>query len=142
MDEISKPLTAFTTHNAVYQWKTMPFGLAGASGTFQKRNESYFKISFRELEQSSRLLTVAIIVCSVCEFSVSRFVNFLFLKSEMVKSATRGKFYSLGGACKELLPASGNRSDKRRDREEDLATTEGKRSKRKREEGEKKKPGS
>ncbi|GFT41312.1 hypothetical protein TNCV_628551 [Trichonephila clavipes] len=47
MDEESKPLTAFTTHNAVYQWKTMPFGLAGASGTFQKRNESYFKISFR-----------------------------------------------------------------------------------------------
>ncbi|GFT09019.1 retrovirus-related Pol polyprotein from transposon 297 [Trichonephila clavipes] len=34
MDEESKPLTAFTTHNAVYQWKTMPFGLAGASGTF------------------------------------------------------------------------------------------------------------
>ncbi|GFT48300.1 retrovirus-related Pol polyprotein from transposon opus [Trichonephila clavipes] len=32
MDEESKPLTAFTTHNAVYQWKTMPFGLAGASG--------------------------------------------------------------------------------------------------------------
>ncbi|GFV56449.1 hypothetical protein TNCV_4203731 [Trichonephila clavipes] len=30
------------------------------------------------------------------------------------------------GDCKELLPASGNRSDKRRDREEDLATTEGK----------------
>ncbi|GFV83380.1 retrovirus-related Pol polyprotein from transposon opus [Trichonephila clavipes] len=29
MDEESKPLTAFTTHNAVYQWKTMPFGLAG-----------------------------------------------------------------------------------------------------------------
>ncbi|GFW81780.1 hypothetical protein TNCV_2884541 [Trichonephila clavipes] len=25
MDEESKPLTAFTTHNAVYQWKTMPF---------------------------------------------------------------------------------------------------------------------
>ncbi|GFW33679.1 retrovirus-related Pol polyprotein from transposon opus [Trichonephila clavipes] len=31
---------------------------------------------------------------------------------------------TLGGACKELLPASGNRSNKRRDREEDLATTE------------------
>ncbi|GFU90372.1 RT_RNaseH domain-containing protein [Trichonephila clavipes] len=29
-----------------------------------------------------------------------------------------------GGACKELLPATGNRSNKRRDREEDLATTE------------------
>ncbi|GFS66274.1 retrovirus-related Pol polyprotein from transposon opus [Trichonephila clavipes] len=29
-----------------------------------------------------------------------------------------------GGACKELLPAPGNRSNKRRDREEDLATTE------------------
>ncbi|GFX23765.1 retrovirus-related Pol polyprotein from transposon opus [Trichonephila clavipes] len=28
------------------------------------------------------------------------------------------------GACKELLPAPGNRSNKRRDREEDLATTE------------------
>ncbi|GFX79406.1 retrovirus-related Pol polyprotein from transposon opus [Trichonephila clavipes] len=36
IDEESKPLTAFTTHNAVYQWKTMPFGLAGASGTFQR----------------------------------------------------------------------------------------------------------
>ncbi|GFX39193.1 retrovirus-related Pol polyprotein from transposon opus [Trichonephila clavipes] len=34
-------------------------------------------------EQSSRLLTVTIIVCSVCEFSVSRFVNFLFRVSEM-----------------------------------------------------------
>ncbi|GFW33677.1 hypothetical protein TNCV_2212091 [Trichonephila clavipes] len=32
--------------------------------------------------------------------------------------------------CKELLPASGNRSNKRRDREEDLATTEEKRSER------------
>ncbi|GFW26134.1 retrovirus-related Pol polyprotein from transposon opus [Trichonephila clavipes] len=29
-----------------------------------------------------------------------------------------------GGACKELLPAPGNRSNKRRDREEDLATRE------------------
>ncbi|GFV77215.1 retrovirus-related Pol polyprotein from transposon opus [Trichonephila clavipes] len=29
-----------------------------------------------------------------------------------------------GGACKELLPAPGNRSNKRRDREKDLATTE------------------
>ncbi|GFS74606.1 hypothetical protein TNCV_3977531, partial [Trichonephila clavipes] len=48
-------------------------------------------------EQSSRLLTVAIIVCSVCGFSVSRFVNFLFLVSDMVKSATRGKFYSWVG---------------------------------------------
>ncbi|XP_055944323.1 uncharacterized protein LOC129975294 [Argiope bruennichi] len=36
MDEESKRLTAFATHNAVYQWKTMPFGLAGASGTFQR----------------------------------------------------------------------------------------------------------
>ncbi|GFU98931.1 retrovirus-related Pol polyprotein from transposon opus [Trichonephila clavipes] len=51
------------------------------------------------LEQSSRLLTVAIIVCSVCGFSVSRW------------------------ACKEQLPAPGNRSNERRDREKDLATT-------------------
>ncbi|GFV80380.1 retrovirus-related Pol polyprotein from transposon opus [Trichonephila clavipes] len=51
------------------------------------------------LEQSSRLLTVAIIVCSVCGFSVSRFVNFLFLVSDMVKSATR-QILLLGGACK------------------------------------------
>ncbi|GFU90376.1 hypothetical protein TNCV_971321 [Trichonephila clavipes] len=31
---------------------------------------------------------------------------------------------SVYGHCKELLPAPGNRSNKRRDREEDLATTE------------------
>ncbi|GFY20412.1 retrovirus-related Pol polyprotein from transposon 17.6 [Trichonephila clavipes] len=43
MDEISKPLTAFTTHNAVYQWKTMPFGLAGASGTFQREMNRILK---------------------------------------------------------------------------------------------------
>ncbi|GFX87861.1 retrovirus-related Pol polyprotein from transposon 17.6 [Trichonephila clavipes] len=47
MDEESKPLTAFTTHNAVYQWKMMPFGLAGASGTFQREMNRIFKISFR-----------------------------------------------------------------------------------------------
>ncbi|GFV03133.1 retrovirus-related Pol polyprotein from transposon opus [Trichonephila clavipes] len=35
-----------------------------------------------------------------------------------------------GGACKELLPAPGNRSNKRRDREEDLATREEERSER------------
>ncbi|GFW06072.1 retrovirus-related Pol polyprotein from transposon opus [Trichonephila clavipes] len=39
------------------------------------------------LEQSSRLLTDAIIVCSVCGFSVSRFVNFLFLVSDMRKGS-------------------------------------------------------
>ncbi|GFV01840.1 retrovirus-related Pol polyprotein from transposon opus [Trichonephila clavipes] len=71
------------------------------------------------LEQSSRLLTVAIIVCSVCGFSVSRFVNFLFLVSDMVKSATR-RHLLLGGACKEQLPAPGNRSNERRYREKDL----------------------
>ncbi|GFV74274.1 retrovirus-related Pol polyprotein from transposon 297 [Trichonephila clavipes] len=43
MDEESKPLTAFTTHNAVYQWKTMPFGLAGASGIFQKEMNRILK---------------------------------------------------------------------------------------------------
>ncbi|GFU58197.1 retrovirus-related Pol polyprotein from transposon 17.6 [Trichonephila clavipes] len=43
MDEESKPLTAFTTHNAVYQWKTMPFGLAGASGTFQREMNRILK---------------------------------------------------------------------------------------------------
>ncbi|GFS39661.1 retrovirus-related Pol polyprotein from transposon 297 [Trichonephila inaurata madagascariensis] len=36
MDECSEPLMAFTTHNAVYQWKTMPFGLDGVSGIFQR----------------------------------------------------------------------------------------------------------
>ena len=36
MQEESKPLTAFSTHNGVYQWKVMPFGLSGASGTFQR----------------------------------------------------------------------------------------------------------
>ncbi|GFV20318.1 retrovirus-related Pol polyprotein from transposon opus [Trichonephila clavipes] len=43
MDEESKPLTAFTTHNAVYQWKTMPFGLAGTSGTFQREMNRILK---------------------------------------------------------------------------------------------------
>ncbi|GFU97911.1 retrovirus-related Pol polyprotein from transposon 17.6, partial [Trichonephila clavipes] len=43
MDEESKPLTAFTTHNAVYQWKTMPFGLAGVSGTFQREMNRILK---------------------------------------------------------------------------------------------------
>ncbi|GFU05895.1 retrovirus-related Pol polyprotein from transposon 17.6 [Trichonephila clavipes] len=43
MDEESKPLKAFTTHNAVYQWKTMPFGLAGASGTFQREMNRILK---------------------------------------------------------------------------------------------------
>ncbi|GFU84636.1 retrovirus-related Pol polyprotein from transposon 17.6 [Trichonephila clavipes] len=43
MDEESKPLTAFTTHNAVYQWKTMPFALAGASGTFQREMNRILK---------------------------------------------------------------------------------------------------
>ncbi|GFU92293.1 RT_RNaseH domain-containing protein [Trichonephila clavipes] len=46
MDEESKPLMAFTTHNAVYQWKTMPFDLLGIR-YISKRNESYFEISFR-----------------------------------------------------------------------------------------------
>ncbi|GFV63939.1 retrovirus-related Pol polyprotein from transposon opus [Trichonephila clavipes] len=43
MDEESKPLTAFTIPNAVYQWKTMPFGLAGASGTFQREMNRILK---------------------------------------------------------------------------------------------------
>ncbi|GFU87252.1 retrovirus-related Pol polyprotein from transposon 297 [Trichonephila clavipes] len=43
MDVESKPLTTFTTHNAVYQWKTMPFGLAGASGTFQREMNRILK---------------------------------------------------------------------------------------------------
>ncbi|GFX85385.1 retrovirus-related Pol polyprotein from transposon opus [Trichonephila clavipes] len=43
MDEESKPLTAFTTHNAVYQWKIMSFGLAGASGTFQREMNRILK---------------------------------------------------------------------------------------------------
>ncbi|GFU43676.1 hypothetical protein TNCV_3070651 [Trichonephila clavipes] len=41
----------------------------------------------------------------------------------MVKSATKGQILLLGGACKEQLPAPGNRSNERRDREKDLATT-------------------
>ena len=36
MHEGSKNLTAFSTHNGVYQWKVMQFGLVGASGTFQR----------------------------------------------------------------------------------------------------------
>ncbi|GFW57321.1 RT_RNaseH domain-containing protein [Trichonephila clavipes] len=43
MDEESKPLTAFTIHNAVYQWKTTHFGLAGASGTFQREMNRILK---------------------------------------------------------------------------------------------------
>ena len=35
MHEGSKNLTAFATHNGIYQWRVMPFRLAGASGTFQ-----------------------------------------------------------------------------------------------------------
>ncbi|GFT48897.1 hypothetical protein TNCV_2771121 [Trichonephila clavipes] len=42
----------------------------------------------------------------------------------MVKISHKGQILLLGGACKELLPAPGNRSNKRLDREEDLATTE------------------
>ncbi|GFV10298.1 retrovirus-related Pol polyprotein from transposon opus [Trichonephila clavipes] len=88
------------------------------------------------LEQSSRLLTVEIIVCSVCGFSVSRFVNFLFLVSRNDKISHKGQILLLGGACKETLPAPGNRSNERRYREEDLATTEEKkRSERERKRG-------
>lgn len=36
MEEKSKPLTAFVTHMGVFQWRVIPFGLAGASGTFQR----------------------------------------------------------------------------------------------------------
>jgi transposase InsO family protein len=36
MEEQSKPLTAFVTHVGTFQWRVMPFGLAGASGTFQR----------------------------------------------------------------------------------------------------------
>ncbi|GBM92508.1 Retrovirus-related Pol polyprotein from transposon opus [Araneus ventricosus] len=36
MHDENRVLTAFSTHNEVYQWKVMPFGLSGASGTFQK----------------------------------------------------------------------------------------------------------
>ncbi|GBL96379.1 Transposon Ty3-I Gag-Pol polyprotein [Araneus ventricosus] len=36
MHDENRVLTAFSTHNGVYQWKVMPFGLSGASGTFQK----------------------------------------------------------------------------------------------------------
>ncbi|GFW98408.1 hypothetical protein TNCV_3454371 [Trichonephila clavipes] len=46
--------------------------------------------------------------------------------SELLQTASKASYIP----CKELLPASGNRSNKRRDREEYLATTEGKRSER------------
>ncbi|GBM35182.1 Transposon Ty3-I Gag-Pol polyprotein [Araneus ventricosus] len=36
MHDENRVLTAFSTHNGVYQWKVMPFGLSGASGRFQK----------------------------------------------------------------------------------------------------------
>ncbi|GBN96524.1 Transposon Ty3-G Gag-Pol polyprotein [Araneus ventricosus] len=36
MHDENRILTAFSTHNGVHQWKVMPFGLSGASGTFQK----------------------------------------------------------------------------------------------------------
>jgi hypothetical protein len=36
MDEGSKELTAFTTHVGSFNWNVMPFGLAGASATFQR----------------------------------------------------------------------------------------------------------
>ncbi|GFU44714.1 hypothetical protein TNCV_1612981 [Trichonephila clavipes] len=69
-----------------------------------------------------KTLTVAIIVCSVCGFSVSRVVNFLFLVNDMVKISHKGQIYLRWGVY-EPLPAPGNRSNERRYREEDLATT-------------------
>ncbi|XP_035229675.1 uncharacterized protein LOC118201644, partial [Stegodyphus dumicola] len=46
MEESSKPLTAFSTHNGTFQWNVMPFGLAGASGTFQREmNKVLFQYS-------------------------------------------------------------------------------------------------
>ncbi|GFU82121.1 hypothetical protein TNCV_3172551 [Trichonephila clavipes] len=42
---------------------------------------------------------------------------------------------TLGGACKEQLPAPGNRSNERRDRENDLATTEEEKARNERGEG-------
>ncbi|GFT82269.1 hypothetical protein TNCV_4650771 [Trichonephila clavipes] len=42
----------------------------------------------------------------------------------MVKISHKGQILLLGGACKEPLPAPGNRSNERRYREKDLATTE------------------
>ncbi|GFX65947.1 hypothetical protein TNCV_13681 [Trichonephila clavipes] len=44
----------------------------------------------------------------------------------------------MGGACKEQLPAPGNRSNERRDREKDLATTEEKKVGTEKREGEEK----
>lgn len=43
MEENSKPLTAFSTHNGTYQWRVMPFGLSGASGTFQRLMDSVLR---------------------------------------------------------------------------------------------------
>ncbi|GBN13763.1 Retrovirus-related Pol polyprotein from transposon opus [Araneus ventricosus] len=36
MHDENRVLTVFSTHNGVYHWKGMLFGLSGASGTFQK----------------------------------------------------------------------------------------------------------
>ncbi|GFU30704.1 hypothetical protein TNCV_1444281 [Trichonephila clavipes] len=52
----------------------------------------------------------------VCEFSVPGV--------RYGKISHKGQILLLGGACKEQLPAPGNRSNERRYREKDLATTE------------------
>ncbi|GFV32940.1 retrovirus-related Pol polyprotein from transposon opus [Trichonephila clavipes] len=63
---------------------------------------------------------------TVCEFSVPGV--------RYGKISHKGQILLLGGACKEQLPAPGNRSNERRYREEDLATRGEKRSERERRE--------
>ncbi|GFV69591.1 CCHC-type domain-containing protein [Trichonephila clavipes] len=56
--------------------------------------------------------------------------KFLFLMSKMAKISHKGQILLLGGACKDLLPAPGNRSNETRYREKDLATREDRRAER------------
>ncbi|GFW56314.1 hypothetical protein TNCV_1878341 [Trichonephila clavipes] len=71
----------------------------------------------------------------VCEFSVPGV--------RYGKISHKGQILLLGGACKEPLPAPGNRSNERRYKEKDLATRGEKgRNGRERESGGEEKPGS
>ena len=43
LDESSKPLTAFITHNGLYEFNTLPFGLHAAPASFQRLMQNTFK---------------------------------------------------------------------------------------------------